>query len=691
MPGNSKFTKLFEPHNIGRVKFRNRIIKTAAETCLYNENDGYVNDDCCYFYETMAKGGAGAVYVEGPAIDPPLSKIAVKGLQLDDDKYIDSFSRLVDGIHKHDCPAFLQLLHAGPWHQSFVTELQPVASSMPPEIEFADWGFGPSRQLTKGEVEGIIEKFADAAGRAAKAGFDGVDINAGGAHLLTTFLSKYLNTRKDKYGGKLENRARIVTDIIREIKTRLGDDYPVGVVMNGVEVGYQGTFEQAVKDGQELAVMLETVGADSLQVRAYQYGYIGSLWPEQAFFPEPFEPLPKGLDWSRKGPGAFVPLADSIKQKVSIPIITVGRLDPELGEQILQEEKADFIGMCRRLFADPELPNKVAAGRLEDVAPCTACLHCLEQVRFHHPIRCRINASLGRSRQFKARPATFSKKVVVVGGGPAGMEAARTAAEKGHEVVLFIGEGKLGGLLQTAAMIKGTEIEDLVKFIRYYETQLLKLGVDVRKGKTADVAAIRTIKPDAVVIAVGGTPIEFSIPGISRMNVVISADLHKRLSFFQKFFGPDMLNLLTKIWMPVGKRVIIMGNRMQGCELAEFLVKRGRKITMVGMAEQAGEGMGSEHMTRLFKWMAEKGVVMINGVRDYSDITDKGLRFIAKDGHEQIIAADTIIPVLPLEPNPWMVTYLKDEVSEVYEIGDCREPGLIANAVADGAKIGRKL
>ena len=458
MSGNSEFTKLFEPYPIGGVKLKNRIIKTAAETFLYNEHDGCVNDACRYLYETMARGGAGAVYVEGPAIDPPVSRIAKWGLQIDDDKYIKGFSELVNGIHKHDCPAFLQLLHAGPWHQTFVTGVQAVSSSVPPKAEFEIWGSNMPRPLTIAEVEEIIEKFTNAAVRAEKAGFDGVDLNAGGAHLLSSFLSDFLNSREDEYGGSIENRARIVVNIIQSIKKKLGSDYPVGVVINGVEVGYKGSTDKAVQDGRTLAKILEDAGADSLQIRRYQYGYIGSLWPEQALYPEPFEPLPKELDWSQKGAGAFVPLAAGIKHNVSIPVITVGRLDPELGERILQEGKADFIGMCRRLFADPELPNKLKAGKPEDIAPCTACLYCLERVRMHQPIRCRINASLGRSRDFELKQAEKKKKILIIGGGPAGMEAARVSALRGHDVVIYAKEPRLGGLLPIAALVKGLRL-----------------------------------------------------------------------------------------------------------------------------------------------------------------------------------------------------------------------------------------
>ncbi|MBW1829796.1 MAG: FAD-dependent oxidoreductase [Deltaproteobacteria bacterium] len=691
MKKKSKYQKLFEPGYIGGVRIKNRSVKTGAQTCLYQETDGHVIDTCRHFYEATAKGGVGAIYVEGPAIDPPLSNIGIKGLRIDDDKYIKSFKDLTSVIHKHDCPAFLQLLHAGPWHQSFVTGLQPVSSSIPPEFEYADRGLDPPRELTIAEIEQIIDKFASAALRARKAGFDGVDINAAASHLLCSFMSEFLNSRKDDYGGTLENRVRIVVSIIKEIKKRAGQDFSVGVVINGVDVKYKGSRDLAIREGQKIAKLLEASGANSFQVRSYQYGYIGSLWPEQSFYPEPFEPLPEELDWSRKGAGAYVPLAAEIKKVVSIPVITVGRLDAEIGETVLQEGRADFIGMCRRLLADPELPNKLAQGRPEDIAPCTACLHCLEQVRFHNPVRCRINASLGRGSDFDIKAAEKKKKVLVAGGGPAGMEAARSAAMRGHDVILYAKERKLGGLLPTAALVKGTEIEDLVAFIRYFKTQLDKLAVDVRLGQEVTLSVVETVKPQVVIFAVGGVPTFLDIPGINSPNVIHAADIHKKMKIWQRFFSPNVLSFLTRFWMPMGKRVVIIGGAMQGCELAEFLTLRGRDVTIVDKAEELGEGLGSEKMSRLFKWMAIKGVSTITGVRSYEKISDNVLTIINSNGEEQLVFADTVIIALPAVSDTGFMEKLEGKIPEIYQIGDCREPGLIANAVADGAKLARKI
>ncbi|MCP4686744.1 MAG: FAD-dependent oxidoreductase, partial [Desulfobacterales bacterium] len=355
-------------------------------------------------------------------------------------------------------------------------------------------------------------------------------------HLLCSFLSGFLNRRKDEYGGSVENRIRIVVNIIAEIKKRAGEDFPVGLVLNGVDVKYDRGPDQAVREGVEIAEKLEAAGAASFQIRHYRYGYIGSLWPEQSLYPEAFEPLPEVLDWTRNGAGSYVPLAAAVKRAVSVPVTTVGRMDPELGEKVLRDGSADFIGMCRRLLADPELPNKIREGRPEDIAPCTACLHCLEQVRFHKPMRCRINASLGKGADFEIKKAGKKKTVVVIGGGPAGMEAARVSALRGHDVTLYAKEHKLGGLLPTAALVKSTKIEDLTAFIRYFRIQLYKLGVETRLGKQVDISAIEKAGPDAVVLATGGKHPVLNIPGMDRPNVLTAAGLHKNLKTWQRIF-----------------------------------------------------------------------------------------------------------------------------------------------------------
>jgi len=285
--------------------------------------------------------------------------------------------------------------------------------------------------------------------------------------------------------------------------------------------------------------------------------------------------------------------------------------------------------------------------------------------------------------------AAKKKKVVVIGTGPAGLEAARVAALRGHDVTLFDKQSKPGGLLPIAAMVKGTELEDLPAMVGYFKRQLKKLGVKTLLGKSVTPDDIVKTKPDAVIIAGGGVPATPQIPGINRRNVVSNAALHRRLKFFLRLFPPQMLRWLTKFYLPIGKRVVIIGGSLHGCELGEFLAKRGRQVTIVEKSDQLGQGMVDVLQAYLFDWFKKKGVALIGGVKEYVEITDVGLTIINRDGQRQTIPADTIIPALPLAPDLALYESLKGKVPELYAIGDCREPQLIADAVSQGMETAR--
>jgi 2,4-dienoyl-CoA reductase (NADPH2) len=695
----TKFPLLTRPGYIGRVKTRNRMIKTAAGTFFPSgDKEEPMNDKVKWFYESIARGGIGLLIVESPIIDYPIGARRKNRLRIDGDKYIDGLRELTEIIHKYGCPTFMQMNHDGPWQMKGFdppggSTYKPVAASPVSINSETDLHNDVPRELTIPEIEEIISKFASAAVRAQKAGFDGVDINASSSHLLHNFLSPFWNKRQDIYGGTLENSARFLVSIIKEIKSRLGKDFPVSVTINGIEIGRIIGFEDSqcltADDAKGIARMVQAAGADAIMVRSLWLGkHISCFLPDTIFYPELPEcsaPYSKKFDWSRWGAGAQVPLAASIKKVVSIPVIAVGRLDADLGEKVLREGKADFIGMTRRILADPDYPNKVAEGRLDDIAPCTACNTCLEENR-----RCRINAAHGSDEQYLIKPAEKKKKVLVVGGGPAGMEAARVLALRGHEVTLYEKTHKLGGMLPLASMVRELEIQDMMVLPRYLETQITKLGVNVRLGQDFDASFIERDKPDVVILATGGIHEVPDIPGINKSIVTDSADLQRKLNVYLKLMKPNTLRWLTKYWMPIGKRVVIIGVGKQGLELGVFLVKRHRKVTIVDTVEPFA-GIRKSLMDKLLlSWFSKKEVPLITSVRSL-EITNQGLNLVTKEGDKLTIEADSIIPTLPLKSNTALLKSLEGKVPEIYAVGDCYQAGLIADAIGSSWRIARKV
>ncbi len=675
------------------------MIKTGAAMLYWHEDDLKVISRMMAFYEALAKGGVGLLIVESPTVDFPFGRRWQQRYRIDDDKYINGLRELVQKIHSYGCPTFMQMNHDGPWQTMWgpkpIVPGPPIASSPVTLDSPMDFHNELPRQLTIEEIKQLVDKFASAAVRAQKAGFDGIDINAGSSHLLHNFLSPYWNRRQDIYGGSRENRARFLTEIVREIKARLGKDFPVSVCINGIEVGkVMGIPDDhciTTADSTETAKLLQQAGVNAIHVRSHWLGrHTSSFLTDSLFYPEPpvsLASFPPMYDSSRWGAGANLRLAAGFKKELAIPVMTVGRLGPELGELALQEGKADFIGMTRRLLADPELPNKIMSGRLDDIAPCTACTTCIDA---GHIKRCRINAALGTDDLWTHTRVEKKKKVLVVGGGPAGMEAARVAALKGHEVSLFEKTSALGGSLSLAAFIKGLEIEDIPVINRYLKTQILNLGVQVKLGIEVTEPLVSALKPDAVIWATGGVSVTPDIPGINSRKVMKASDLHRRVKPFLNRFGPAFMNKLMKYWMPIGKKVIVIGGAIQGCELAEFLVKRGRDVTIVDTGEIRGEGMIHHLQQQLFYWFEKKGVILMPGVK-LIEITHEGLTVSDKEGKRQIIPADTIIPALPLSPNKALVEKLKGIVPEVYAVGDCRQPQLIVDAIADGSRTAHNL
>jgi 2,4-dienoyl-CoA reductase (NADPH2) len=478
-------------------------------------------------------------------------------------------------------------------------------------------------------------------------------------------------------------------DIVRETKRRLGSDFPVTCLINIVE--YRHPKGTTLEEGVQIAKYLAEAGADAIQCRAHSYHHRdGLIQPEKMFYPEPPDDLPKDLDWSRQGRGALVPLTEAVKKVVKVPVFCACRLDPVIGEEYLQQGKLDFVGMTRRLLADPDLPNKVIAGRTGDIRPCTGCLHCIDVRNKNQLLECMVNASLGKEREYALKPAAKKKRVMVIGGGPSGLEAARVAALRGHQVSLYEKSPRLGGLVPAAAMLKGVERDDFLALVAYFKYQMTEEKVAVVLGKEAGAKEIEALRPDVLVLAAGALPSRLEIPGSSRGSVVNSSKLHRQLRFFMRFFGVKMLQRLTKIWMPVGKRVVIAGGAIHGCETAEFLIKRGRRVTIVHTESELGAGIPVEDLMRFLPWLDKKGIPRYTGAR-YEEVTENGLVITTREGEKKTLAADTILVTLPYLPNNEIAQSLEGKAPEVYNIGSCREPGLVVNAIADGAKVGHKI
>jgi 2,4-dienoyl-CoA reductase (NADPH2) len=697
----TKFEKLLEPGNIGSLKIKNRMIKSGAAARYWESGENQVSDRIIHYYEAFARGGIGLVIVEGPVIDPNESRMN-GNYRLDDDKYIKGVSALTEVIHRHNCPALVQLNNNCNWQRTMLWQTARVsdpprgASAVCVKSEMDNNNEMP-REIRVDEIQEIIAKFGDLSVRLQKAGFDGIEINAASTHLFHSFLSPFWNKRHDAYGcSSLENRARFLVETIKEIKKRVGQDFPITLILNGIEIGTLIGVDNreclTAADSRGIARLVQAAGADAIQIRSQWLGrHDASFLTDHFYYPEPpvdLSRIPSEIETTRRGHGANILMAAALKKEVTIPVMTVGRLSPELGEEVLRRGMADFICFNRRLIADPELPNKVSSGRLEDIAPCTSCTTC--KVMGGHR-RCRINATIGTDKSYVIEPAGKKKKVVVVGGGPAGMEAARVAALRGHQVVLFEKTAKLGGLLPLAAMVKGLEIEDLPAIIRYLKVQISKLHVDVRLGKEVDTNAILAIEPDVVILATGGIIDVPQITGINHRSVVSNAKLHQQLKFFLKIAGPGTLNRLSKFWLPLGKRVVIIGGGIQGCELAEFLVKRQRKVTIVDTAEVLGEGMVNHLKLQLFDWFSLKGVTLVSGVKKYVAITDQGLVVQTPEGYNRTLEADSIVPVLPMKPNTELLRSIEGKVKEIYAIGDCQEPKLIVDAIGEGFRIARSI
>ncbi len=635
---------LGEPFRIGAMELRNRFVMPPMVTEYANE-EGYVTERSRNYYAARARGGVGLIIVEATYVDEP-GKAFKNQLAISRDQYIPGLTTLAEAIHKGGARASIQLHHGGRMAKSEFSGSQPIAPSA-----LASPGGEDPKELSIEEIGKVVEKFAEAAGRAKKAGFDGVEIHGAHGYLIDQFLSRSSNRRRDGYGGDLESRARLLVETLEAVRKKVGNDFPVWCRLNGREFGIkEGT---TLEESRQIALRAQNAGSAAIHVSA--------TGPQS----------PVHLTSRNFSPAVIVDLAAEIKKEVRVPVIAVGRITPEAGERVLAEGKADLIAIGKGLLADPNLPHKWIEGRSEEITPCIVCMACRDDLRSPavSGIRCQVNAALGKEKEYQIHPAKKRKKILIAGGGPAGMEAARVAALRGHEVALWEKSSRLGGqLIQAAIPPHKDRIEPL---IRYLSNQLKKLGVKIELGKGATAATVEEFHPDVVVCATGIKPTMPEIPGLDRARVVDAGDV-----------------LEGKV--RVGEKVVVIGGELVGCETAEFLAEKGKKVTVTRRGAEMA--LKVEGIIRPFflQRLLEKGVTLLTNVH-YQEVTAQGLVVTTKDQEKKVIEADTIILAAGSIPDQDLYREIKGRAAEVYLAGDCVAPRKIREAIADSFDIGLKI
>ncbi|MDN5348512.1 MAG: 2-enoate reductase [Clostridia bacterium] len=664
------YTRLFEPIKIGKLEIKNRIAMAPMGVLGLVTQDGCFSQRAVDYYIERARGGAGLIITSVTKIEneiEPLKPGLVPNISVNPFRFIATAGELTERVHAYNTKIFLQLtMGFGRVASPVMLVGQPVAPSAIPNF----WEPAITcRELTTKEVETLVKRAGEAAEIAIEAGFDGLEIHAmHEGYLLDQFTIALFNRRTDKYGGDLRGRLTFPIEIVQEIKKRAGKDFPVLLrfsIKNFIKDWRQGGLpgEEFVEKGRDVgealaaARTLEEAGYDAFDADAGSYD--AWYWAHPPVYQEH---------------GCYLPLAQKLKEVSKVPVIVAGRMEvPELAEQALAEGKADMIAIGRGLLTDAEWANKVMTGRVDRIRPCIGCHDgCLGRGFLGRPLSCAVNPACGREKEYGLERANSPRKVMIIGGGVAGMEAARVAGLRGHQVALYEKSRQLGGHVIAAAVPEFKK--DDARLLEWYKTELQELKVEINLNIEVSPDLVREKKPDAVIVATGSKPIIPDVPGIDKAKVSTATDI-----------------LLGK--KQAGATVAIIGGGLVGCETALWLARQGKKAIIIEILDDLmRSGIPVPYMNRimLLEMLRFKGVEWRTGT-GLLEVTDQGVIIIDKSLRKTNLPADTVVLAVGFKPEQGLYRSLMGEIPELYLIGDSRKPRNIMGAIWDAYEVARNI
>ena len=630
------FDTLFSSFTIGSLRLKNRILMAAMGN-NFSHPDGTVSDRAIAYYTARAHGGAGLIITETSPVSLP-GRHRTRGICAYDDSFLPGLRRLTAAVHSEGGAIALQLHHAGRLADPGITGVPALA---PSPVARTAGGPGP-KEMSPGEIETTIADFAAGARRAKRAGFDAVEVHGAHGYLIHQFLSPRLNQRKDSYGGSPENRGRLALEVLRGVRKEVGEAFPVIFRLSAqeyVEGGYP--LEETV----DWAIEAERAGASALHISG---GTTESLAGAARVIPPMVFPE-----------GFHLPLAAAIKRLVRTPVIAVGRLgNPEVAERVLKEGPADLIAAGRAFLCDPHWPRKALQGEADRIRPCVACNYCIWRLFQQEDLTCFQNALLGNEYQYRMDPAEKVKSVLVIGGGPGGLEAARVARKRGHRVTLWEKSSSLGGQMRLASI--PPHKQTFRRALDWLEREVEREGIEIRLNTEGNLDNISEEKPDGVILAAGARPI-----------------------FPDSFFGPKVMTAWDVLaGKTTGKEVLILGGGMVGLETAEFLSSNGCRVTVVEMLPKPAADMEGTTRALLLERLPASGIRLklstkVKQIRD-------GRVWVGSEGGEVCLEAETIVLALGAHPNGEILQALEGKVPQILAPGDCLEPRGAREAIHEG-------